>query len=135
MCAIYTKAYSHPCQFEDKEGQRYRDCIMEDRLRRTVRLVALFNLGYFGVEFAVALAIRSVSLFSDSADFLEDASINFLILAALGWSLALRSRVGMALAAIILIPSLATLWTAWEKILVPVPPALSRTTILHYGSS
>ena len=37
-------------------------------LRRTVRLVALLNLGYFGVEFAVALAIESVSLFADSKD-------------------------------------------------------------------
>src|SRR5215212_8051347 len=52
-------------------------------LRRVVRLVALLNLGYFGVEFAVALAIGSVSLFADSVDFLEDASVNFLILAAL----------------------------------------------------
>ena len=43
-------------------------------LRRVVRLVALLNLSYFGVEFAVALAIGSVSLFADSIDFLEDAS-------------------------------------------------------------
>ena len=46
----------------------------------------LLNLAYFGVEFAVALAIGSVSLFADSIDFLEDASLNFLILMALGWS-------------------------------------------------
>jgi Co/Zn/Cd efflux system component len=37
-------------------------------LRRIVRLVALLNLAYFGVEFTVALAIRSVSLFADSID-------------------------------------------------------------------
>jgi Co/Zn/Cd efflux system component len=43
-------------------------------LRRIVRLVALLNLSYFGVEFAVALAIGSVSLFANSIDFLEDAS-------------------------------------------------------------
>jgi Co/Zn/Cd efflux system component len=35
-------------------------------------------LAYFGIEFAVALMIGSVSLFADSVDFLEDASINFL---------------------------------------------------------
>ena len=29
----------------------------------------------------------------------------------------------MALAAILLIPVLATLWTAWQKFAVPVPPA------------
>ena len=92
-------------------------------LRRTVRLVALLNLGYFGVEFGVALAIGSVSLFADSIDFLEDASINILILAALGWRAVARARVGMALAAILLIPSLAALWTAWEKFNLPLPPA------------
>ena len=91
-------------------------------LRRVVRLVALLNLGYFGVEFAVALAIGSVSLFADSVDFLEDASVNFLILAALGWSAVQRARVGMALAGILLVPGLATLWTAWDKFTVPVPP-------------
>jgi Co/Zn/Cd efflux system component len=92
-------------------------------LRQAVRLVALLNLGYFGVEFAVALGIGSVSLFADSIDFLEDAAVNGLILIALGWSAHRRSLVGMALAAILLAPGLATLWTAWEKFAVPVPPA------------
>ena len=92
-------------------------------LRRAVRLVALLNLGYFGVEFAVALGIGSVSLFADSIDFLEDTVINGLILVALGWSPHRRALVGMALAAILLAPGLATLWTAWEKFAVPVPPA------------
>lgn len=45
---------------------------MESGLRRIVLLVALLNLGYFGVEFVVALKIGSVSLFADSVDFLED---------------------------------------------------------------
>ena len=40
-------------------------------LRQVVRLVALLNLGYYGVEFAVALTIGSVSLFAGSVDFLE----------------------------------------------------------------
>lgn len=92
-------------------------------LRRIVRLVASLNLAYFGIEFAVALAIGSVSLFADSVDFLEDASVNFLILVALGWSAPRRARVGMALAGILLVPGLATLWTAWQKFSLPVPPA------------
>jgi Co/Zn/Cd efflux system component len=74
------------------------------------------------VEFAVALAIGSVSLFADSVDFLEDASLNLLILAALGWSQRNRARVGMALAAILLVPGLATIWTAWAKFSQPVAP-------------
>ncbi len=93
------------------------------KLRRVVRLVALLNLAYFGVEFAVALVIRSVSLFADSIDFLEDASVNILILIALGWSARHRARVGMALAGILLVPGLATLWTAWHQLGAPVPPA------------
>jgi Co/Zn/Cd efflux system component len=59
---------------------------VDPALRYTVKLVALLNLGYFGVEFAVALAIGSVSLFADSIDFLEDATVNGLILVALGWN-------------------------------------------------
>ncbi len=94
-----------------------------DGLRRAVRLVAILNLAYFGIEFAVARAIGSVSLFADSVDFLEDASVNFLILIALGWSATRRARVGMLLAGILLVPGLAALWTAWQKFSMPVPPA------------
>jgi Co/Zn/Cd efflux system component len=91
-------------------------------LRQVVRLVALLNLAYFGVEFAVALSIGSVSLFADSIDFLEDASVNFLILLALGWTASARSRVGTMLAGILLLPVLATLWTAWHKFNMPIAP-------------
>lgn len=91
-------------------------------LRRIVGWVALANLAYFGVEFAVATSIGSVSLFADSVDFLEDASVNFLIVAALGWSARNRARVGMGLALILLVPGLATLWTAWAKFNVPIAP-------------
>lgn len=103
-------------------------------LRRRVRTVLLLNLGYFGVEFAVALAIGSVALFADAIDFLEDASVNGLILLALGWSAARRARVGMALAAILLVPGLATLWTAWDKFLAPVPPAALPLTLTGLGA-
>jgi len=95
---------------------------MSTNLRKIVIIVAVLNLTYFGVEFVVALAIGSVSLFADSVDFLEDASVNFLIAIALGWSETSRARVGMALAGILLIPGLATLWMAWEKFLLPMPP-------------
>lgn len=91
-------------------------------LRRVVFWVALLNLAYFGIEFGVARTIGSVSLFADSIDFLEDASVNLLILVALGWTARNRARVGMALALILLIPGLATLWTAWEKFSTLVPP-------------
>lgn len=92
-------------------------------LRRAVAWVAALELSFFGIEATIALAIGSVALIADSIDFLEDASINLLILLALGWSLAARARVGMVLAAIILLPTLATVWVAWQKFNAPVPPA------------
>jgi Co/Zn/Cd efflux system component len=96
--------------------------LTEKTLRRVVLIVAILNLSYFGIEFIAARLIGSVSLFADSIDFLEDASVNFLILVALGWSAVQKSRVGMALAGILLIPGLATLSTAWEKFNNPIPP-------------
>jgi len=103
-------------------------------LRRAVFVVALLNLAYFGVEFAVALAIGSVSLFADSIDFLEDTSLNLLILVALGWSARNRARVGMALAASLLVPGLATLWTAWAKFAQPLAPDASALSLTGAGA-
>ena len=102
--------------------------------RRAVRWVALLNLAYFGVEFAVALAIGSVSLFADSVDFLEDASVNLLILLALGWSVRARAKVGMGLAALLLVPALATLWTAWQKFNLPLAPAPLPLSLAGLGA-
>ncbi len=85
-------------------------------------MVALLNLAYGVVEFSIALGIGSVSLFADSIDFFEDASVNLLIFFALVWSLKMRARVGMALAGILVIPALAGLWTAVQKLAEPVPP-------------
>lgn len=103
-------------------------------LRDAVRRVALLNFGYFGIEFAVALAIGSVALFADSIDFLEDTSINLLILVALGWSARRRAKVGMALAAILLVPGLATLWTAWAKFNAPLAPDPLPLTLAGLGA-
>jgi Co/Zn/Cd efflux system component len=103
-------------------------------LRRAVLAVAVLNLGYFVVEFAAAISISSVSLFADSIDFLEDTSVNLLILLALGWSLRARSRVGMALAVILLVPGLAALWTLWQKIASPLPPEPITLSVVDAGA-
>jgi Co/Zn/Cd efflux system component len=103
-------------------------------LRRAVALVAALNLGYFGVEAAVALAIGSVSLIADSVDFLEDAAVNGLILVGLGWGAAARARLGMVLALILLVPGLATLWAAWSKFHDLVPPAPVPLTLAGLGA-
>jgi Co/Zn/Cd efflux system component len=103
-------------------------------LRRVVRVVAILNLAYFGIEFAVGRAIGSVSLFADSIDFLEDASVNFLIVAAIGWTALNRARIGMALAGILLVPGLAALWTAWGKLHLPVAPDPTPLTLAGAGA-
>jgi Co/Zn/Cd efflux system component len=107
---------------------------MDEHLRKSVRLVALLNLAYFGVEFAVALSIGSVSLFADSVDFLEDAAVNFLIFAALGWSAPRRAKVGMALSGILVIPAAAFLWMLWRKFEHPAPPAAIELTVTGFGA-
>jgi Co/Zn/Cd efflux system component len=82
------------------------------------------------IEFSVARLIGSVSLFADSIDFLEDAWLNSLVFFALNWRAELRARIGMMLAALLLIPSFATAWTAWQQfatLLAPAPLPLSLT--------
>jgi Co/Zn/Cd efflux system component len=103
-------------------------------LRRAVLTVAALNFGYFFVEFGAAISIGSVSLFADSIDFLEDTSVNLLILLALGWSLRARSRIGMALAVILLVPGLAALWTVWQKIAAPQPPEPITLSVVGTGA-
>src|SRR5207248_6078005 len=107
---------------------------MDSTLRKVVTIVASLNLAYFGVEFAVAISIGSVSLFADSIDFLEDTSVNFLIALALGWSAMKRARLGMALAGTLLIPGVATLWAAWQKLMAPLPPAPIPLSITGFGA-
>lgn len=103
-------------------------------LRRVVLLVAILNLAYFFVEFAVALAIGSVSLFADSVDFLEDTLVNLLIFVALPWAARRRKVVGSILAFVILIPAIATVWSAIAKILDPYPPEPAALTITAFGA-
>lgn len=110
------------------------DAAPSQSLRRAVRLAGLLNLSYFFVEFTAAISIGSVSLFADSIDFLEDASVNLLILLALGWSLRARSRIGMALAIILLAPGIAALWTAWQKLALPIPPEPIALSVVGAGA-
>ena len=103
-------------------------------LRRVVIAVAIANAAYFGVEFAVGLAIGSVSLFADSIDFLEDASVNLLIAVALGWGARQRALLAMGLALILVVPALAGLWTAWHKLISLSPPAPGPLTLAGAGA-
>lgn len=103
-------------------------------LRRAIRIVALANFAYFFVEFFVALHIGSVSLFADSVDFLEDASVNLLILLALNWQQKPRARLGMGLALLLLMPAAVTLWTAYQKFQAFTPPDAALLSITGAGA-
>ena len=103
-------------------------------VRRTVLGVAALNLGYFGVEASVALAIGSVSLLADSVDFLEDTAVNLLVFLALGWSLRARSRAGKVMAVVILVPAVAAAWQVVEKVGDPVAPAALPLVLAALGA-
>lgn len=102
--------------------------------RNTVRLVAALNLAYFGIEFAVAWRTGAVSLYADSVDFLEDASVNLLIGLALTWPTPRRARLGRWLAAILCLPVLGFLWALWTKWLHPLPPEPSALSLMGFGA-
>jgi Co/Zn/Cd efflux system component len=101
-------------------------------LRRVALVVALLNLAYFCVEFGVAWKIGSVSLLADSVDFLEDASINGLVVLAASWPVARRAFIGRFMAILLLVPAVVGLWTALEKFYSPLAPdalSLSMTGV------
>lgn len=104
------------------------------RLRRVVLTVAILNLSYFFVEFAVALAAGSVSLLADSVDFLEDTAINLLIFTALGWPLARRAALGKAMALIILGPAVVAGWEAVQRFSEPLAPAVVPVVLASLGA-
>lgn len=106
----------------------------QSALRRMVLIVAVLNFAYFGVEFAIARAIGSVSLFADSIDFLEDTSVNLLICMGLAWSDRARARLGILLALVLLVPGIATLWTAWAKFHQPLAPSPTLLTLAGIGA-
>jgi Co/Zn/Cd efflux system component len=104
------------------------------RLRRIVLAVAILNLSYFFVEFAVALAAGSVSLLADSVDFLEDAAINLMIFLALGWPLARRAVMGKAMALIILGPAAVAGWQAIQRFSEQLAPDVVPVVLASLGA-
>ena len=105
-----------------------------ERVRRVVLTVAALNFSYFFVELFVALAAGSVSLLADSVDFLEDTSINLLILVALGWPLARRAVVGKGLAVIILAPAAIAGWQAIGRFSSPEAPDVLPVVLASLGA-
>lgn len=103
-------------------------------LRRTVLLVSFLNFVYFVIEFNFGRLYNSLALISDSIDFLEDASVNLLVVLALGWSLQKRKYVSYLLAGLLLVPGIAFLWNAIDKLLNPVTPVGQGMTFVGVGA-
>lgn len=91
-------------------------------LRATVLLVAALNLGYFALEFYLGNVLNSLSLISDSIDFLEDGFVNLLIAAALAWSAATRRYASYGLAALLVLPGFVFIYNAIQQISKPETP-------------
>ncbi|MFY8169344.1 MAG: cation transporter, partial [Candidatus Nanopelagicus sp.] len=103
-------------------------------IRNVVRVVAIANLSYFFVEFFFAVRIGSVSLFADSIDFLEDASVNILIFVALGWSLVARKRLSKFFSLLLLVPAFSVLITTLYEINNPSTPDAISLTAVGFGA-
>ncbi len=103
-------------------------------LRRAVFIVASLNLIYFFIEFVVALNVRSVSLFADSIDFIEDALVNLLIFFAISWSLIKRAKTSMLLSFIMLMPGITAIWAVWEQIINDQPPSALEISVVGLGA-
>lgn len=102
--------------------------------KKAVLLVAVLNLLYFFIEFIGALNIRSVSLLADSIDFIEDASINFLIFFAISLTLAKKAKVSIVLSIIMLLPGLTALLAIWQQVLYQEPPRPIELTMVAFGA-
>ena len=103
-------------------------------LRRTVALVAALNLAYFLVEFSFAAIFDSLALLSDSLDFLEDASINLLILLAMAWSIQARRKVSYILALVLLMPGFIFIVEAISRFNNPVQPNGLGMSVISVGA-
>ena len=102
--------------------------------KKAVFFVAILNLLYFFVEFIVALNIRSVSLLADSIDFIEDASINFLIFFAVSLTTIKKARISILLSIIMLLPGIVALWAIWQQIIHQEPPAPVELSTVAFGA-
>ena len=105
-----------------------------DSFKKVVFFIAILNLLYFFVEFIVALNIRSVSLLADSIDFIEDASINFLIFFAVSLTTIKKARISILLSIIMLLPGITALWAIWQQIIHQEPPAPVELSTVAFGA-
>lgn len=107
---------------------------MIDALKPIVLRVAALNLLYFVIEFYFAHRFNSVSLLSDSLDFLEDSSVNILIFLAFSLTVAWRMRLSYIFALLLLLPGISFLVSAFNQISEPVAPVAEGMSIVGLGA-
>jgi len=107
---------------------------MIDALKPIVLRVAALNLSYFGIEFYFAHRYNSVALFSDSLDFLEDASVNLLIFLAFSLAVIWRKRLSYLFAFLLLLPAIGFFWNAIAKLSEPVAPEGTGMSGVGFGA-
>jgi Co/Zn/Cd efflux system component len=104
------------------------------QLHNALVFVAVANLIYFAAEFLAGLKGGSVSLFADSIDFFEDASLNFLILIGLNWTPKARAHLGRVLACVLIVPALSFIWAAISKFSTHAIPDAEVLTMVGGGA-
>ena len=107
---------------------------MVDAMKPIVLRVAALNLSYFGIEFYFAHRYNSVALFSDSLDFLEDASVNLLIFLAFSLAVIWRKRLSYLFAFLLLLPAIGFVWNAISKLSEPIAPEGTGMSVVGLGA-
>ena len=107
---------------------------MSEPLKSIVARVAILNLSYFAIEFYFAQRFNSVALFSDSLDFLEDASVNILIFLSFSLAVIWRARLSYIFAFLLLLPGCSFLYNALQQISNPITPSGDGMSIVGLGA-
>ena len=107
---------------------------MSEPLKSIFARVAILNLGYFAIEFFFAQRFNSVALFSDSLDFLEDASVNILIFLSFSLAVIWRARLSYIFAFLLLLPGCSFLYNALQQIAKPITPNGDGMSIVGLGA-
>ncbi|MGA1459805.1 MAG: cation transporter [Candidatus Nanopelagicaceae bacterium] len=107
---------------------------MSEPLKSIVARVAILNLSYFAIEFYFAQRFNSVALFSDSLDFLEDASVNILIFLSFSLAVIWRARLSYIFAFLLLLPGCSFLYNALQQIANPITPSGDGMSIVGLGA-
>ena len=102
--------------------------------KKVILLVAILNFIYFFIEFISAIHIRSVSLLTDSIDFIEDTSINLLIFFAISLSIIKRAKISILLSFIMFLPGLTALWAIWQQIVYQEPTQPIELSLIASGA-